>query len=137
MENHMSGPAFSGPVYDKLKPVAQIWLPAFITLYTTIAIIWNLAFQTEVVGTLGAINVFLGIVLGISSSNFKASGQDPIAPVVGAVQSFEARDGRRRITLKMDMPAEELLSKKFVTLAVEDKPIKEGDPLPGEDPSLA
>lgn len=61
----------SNKLYDILKYVAQIILPACATLYFALAGIWNLPYREEVVGTITAIDTFLGVILGISSANYK------------------------------------------------------------------
>lgn len=58
-------------VYDVLKFVAQIVLPALGTLYFVLSDIWNLPFCEEIVGTIAAINTFLGTLLGISNVQYK------------------------------------------------------------------
>lgn len=60
----------SNKVYDVLKWTAQILLPALATLYFALAGIWNLPYGEEVVGTITALDTFLGIVLGISSAQY-------------------------------------------------------------------
>lgn len=57
--------------YDVLKWVAQILLPALGTLYFALAQIWGLPYGEEVVGTITAIDAFLGAILGISSAAYK------------------------------------------------------------------
>lgn len=57
--------------YDVLKWVAQYLLPAAGTLYFALAGIWNLPYGEQVVGTITAIDTFLGVMLGISSANYK------------------------------------------------------------------
>lgn len=59
--------------YDKLKPLVQVVLPAVATLYFALANIWNLPNAEQVVGTIAAITTFLGVVLGISTSNYNKS----------------------------------------------------------------
>lgn len=61
----------SNKVYDILKKVAQIWLPACATLYFALAGIWGFPYGEEIVGTITAIDTFLGVVLGISTANYK------------------------------------------------------------------
>lgn len=56
--------------YDVLKWVAQILLPAAAALYVAVAGIWGFPYAKEVAGTLSAIDLFLGTLLGISSSNY-------------------------------------------------------------------
>lgn len=61
----------SNKVYDILKYIAQIVLPAIGTLYFGLASIWNLPYGEEVVGTITAIDTFLGALLMISSASYK------------------------------------------------------------------
>lgn len=56
--------------YDMLKWIAQILLPALGTLYFAIANIWGLPYAEQVVGTITAIDTFLGVLLGISSDSY-------------------------------------------------------------------
>jgi hypothetical protein len=57
-------------MYDVLKWVAQILLPAVATLYFAIAQIWGLPYGEEIVGTITAIDAFLGALLGISTYQY-------------------------------------------------------------------
>lgn len=57
-------------IYNILKYLAQIVLPAIATLYLALAGIWNLPFGEQVSGTIMAIDTFLGVLLGISSANY-------------------------------------------------------------------
>ena len=57
----------SNKMYDMLKWIAQILLPAVATLYFAIAQIWGLPYAEQIVGTITAIDAFLGAVLGIST----------------------------------------------------------------------
>lgn len=59
-----------GKVYDILKFIAQIVLPALGALYGTLAGIWGLPYGEAIVATISAIDVFLGAILMIDSSNF-------------------------------------------------------------------
>ena len=56
--------------YDILKWVAQFFLPATGTLYFALATIWGLPYGEQVVGTIIAIDAFLGVVLGISTAQY-------------------------------------------------------------------
>lgn len=60
----------SNKVYDILKWVAMIVLPAIATLYMAIANIWGFPYGEEIVGTITAVNTFLGAVLGISAVKY-------------------------------------------------------------------
>jgi hypothetical protein len=60
----------TGKLYDWLKYLAQIVLPAVGTLYFTLAGIWGLGSGDEVVGTIMAVDLFLGVLLGISQASY-------------------------------------------------------------------
>ncbi len=58
-------------VYDVLKFIAQIFLPALGALYFALSQIWGLPYGAEIVGTISAVDAFLGALLGISSAQYK------------------------------------------------------------------
>lgn len=58
-------------VYDVLKFIAQIVLPAIGTLYFALARIWNFPYAEEIVGTITAVDAFLGALLGISTLEYR------------------------------------------------------------------
>lgn len=60
-------------VYDVLKWIVMIVLPAISTLYFTLAGIWSFPYAEEIVGTLAAITTFIGILLGISTAEYNRS----------------------------------------------------------------
>lgn len=62
-------------VYDKLKFIAQIVLPALGTLYFALSTIWGLPYGEQIVGTITAIDAFLGAILGISTYNYNKDGE--------------------------------------------------------------
>lgn len=63
----------SDKAYDILKWVAQILLPATGTLYFAIVNIWGFPYGEQVVGTITAVDAFLGVILGISASQYNKS----------------------------------------------------------------
>lgn len=60
----------SNKVYDVLKWIAMYLLPALGTLYFTMAGIWNLPYGEQVVGSITAVDTFIGVLLGISTSQY-------------------------------------------------------------------
>lgn len=66
----------SNSTYDQLKFVAQIVLPALGTLYFALAKIWALPLGEEIVGTITAVDAFLGALLGISTANYNRERDD-------------------------------------------------------------
>ena len=67
----------SNKCYDVLKWIAQILLPALATLYFALSKIWGFPYAEEIVGTISAIDVFLGALLGISSAKYAKEQQPP------------------------------------------------------------
>ena len=61
----------SNKTYDILKWIAQILLPAIGTLYFAIAQIWGLPYAEQIVGTIMALDAFLGAILGVSTKAYK------------------------------------------------------------------
>lgn len=60
----------SSKTYEILKWIAQIVLPALGTLYFALATIWGLPYGEQVVGTITAVDAFLGTLLGLSTVNY-------------------------------------------------------------------
>ena len=63
----------SNKLYDILKYIAQILLPALGTLYFALAGIWGFPYGEQIVGTITAVDTFLGVILKVSSNNYYAS----------------------------------------------------------------
>lgn len=61
-------------VYDILKWVAMIVLPALATLYLGLSNVWGLPYGEEVSTTITLVNTFLGTVLMISNNQYKKQG---------------------------------------------------------------
>ena len=57
----------SNRLYDSLKRVAQVWLPSIATLYFALSQLWGLPYAEQIVGTITAVDAFLGAVLGVST----------------------------------------------------------------------
>ena len=64
-------------VYDVLKWIAMYLLPALGTLYFAIASIWGLPYGEQIVGTITAIDTFLGVILGISTAQYNKRVDKP------------------------------------------------------------
>lgn len=60
----------SDRVYNVLKYIAMIVLPAAGTLYFALAGIWGLPYAEQLVGTVTAVDTFLGVLLGISTAQY-------------------------------------------------------------------
>ena len=71
----------SDKLYDILKYIAQIFLPALATLYVAIAGIWDLPYAEAISGTIMAVDLCLGTMLKISSDQY-FSTKDIVTKVV-------------------------------------------------------
>lgn len=58
-------------VYDVLKYVSMIFLPALITFYGVVGTACNIPYTDTVLTIATAFNVFLGSCLGISTANYR------------------------------------------------------------------
>lgn len=57
-------------VYDALKYIALIVLPAVATLYSGLAKVWGLPYGAEIPATIMLIDTFLGVLLKVSTDNY-------------------------------------------------------------------
>ena len=61
----------SNKVYDVLKWIAMVVLPAIATLYAALSGIWGFPYGEQIVGTLVAVETFLGAILQITNAQYK------------------------------------------------------------------
>ena len=98
--------------YDVLKWIAQYFLPAAATLWIALAKVWNLPYGSEIGATISAIDLFLGAVLGISSSNYQGDG----------TMKIDSTDPEKDVyNLELNGDVEELAGKKTITFNVVNK----------------
>lgn len=115
--------ALPSAVYDVAKDATQIYLPATIALYLTLATIWGWGMQVEVAGTLTAIITFLGVALKISTASYNNSdkGNDGILVIdqsnplkdsydFNVLTPLEQIATQNTITLRVDTQAQDLSS---------------------------
>ena len=67
----------SNKLYDVLKYIAQIVLPALATLYFALSKIWGFPYGTEIVGTISAVDAFMGALLKISTDQYNKEQEPP------------------------------------------------------------
>ena len=65
----------SNKMYDVLKWIALVFLPALGTLYFALSGIWGLPYGEEIVGTIVAIDTFLGALIGVSTINYNKGSE--------------------------------------------------------------
>ena len=56
-----------GWLYELLKWLCVIFLPALSTTYSALAGIWGLPYAEQIPATITAISLFLGAIIGVSS----------------------------------------------------------------------
>ena len=99
--------------YDTLKWIAQIVLPALGTLYAALAVIWNFPYGEQIVGTIAAIDTFLGAILKKSSDEYEGDGtlivdtSDPLKDIYSiAIDGYpEMLAEKDQVLLKVNRPA--------------------------------
>lgn len=104
--------------YDRLKAVAQFWLPAIGTLYFALATIWGLPYGAEVVGTITAIDVALGTILGISKKSYEQGS----GIYDGALVIDETDPHRDIFSIEMNKPLDDISKSKTLSLKVDKGP---------------
>lgn len=57
-------------LYDVLKWICLVCLPAISACYFALANIWNLPYAEQIVGTIAAITTLIGVLLGISTAQY-------------------------------------------------------------------
>ena len=68
----------SNQVYDILKWIAMIFLPALGALYFGLAQIWDFPYAEQIVGTITVVDAFMGAILQISTDQYnKAQKIEP------------------------------------------------------------
>ncbi len=96
-----------------LKFVAQVALPGLGTLYYSLASLWNLPNANEVAGTILAVDTFLGVLLGLSTANYKKSDDRFDGHI-----DIEDREDSKKFNLNLNSDPEELEQKDEILFKV-------------------
>lgn len=105
-------------IYDKLKFFTQVLLPALGALYFALAGIWNLPSAEQVIGTVVALDTFLGVALHLSSGAYANSD----ARYDGHMEVEEKPDGVKTFSLNLNGDPKDLPDQKEVIFKVK-KPV--------------
>lgn len=101
--------------YDFVKKLVQVIIPAGGSLYFALSKIWGLPHGEDVVGSLMAVATFLGVVLGISSAQYTASG----AAYQGHITVQPTSEGVNKVTaLHFDGEPKDLEGKKVMSFKI-------------------
>ncbi len=112
--NDETTPMIGDKLYDLMKLLVQLWIPAVSTLYFTLAAIWGLPAAEQVVGTLAALATFLGVSLRISNKSYRASN----APYDGVINITATASGTTLYSLELNSDPELLDTKSSVVFKV-------------------
>jgi hypothetical protein len=112
----------SDKLYNSGKRLVQVVLPAISALYFGLANIWGLPSAEQVVGTIAVLTTFLGVVLGISSKNYDASG----AAFDGDMVVVKSENGVKTFNLNLDDDPANLENKNSVRFKVKPTVESEG-----------
>ena len=104
----------SNKTYDNLKYTVQKVLPGLGALYAAIAIIWGLPYAEEVVGSLAALALFFGILLGYASKKYEEAGEG----TQGAIIIDTELPDKDVYRLELDGPPEMMKDLKTVAFKV-------------------
>lgn len=107
-------PLLSSGTYDNLKKMVQIVLPAFASLYFSLAQIWGLPSAEQVVGTLALLATFFGILLTLSSWSYHAVEAQTDGEIVVMVNE----DGKKIYSLELNSDPNEIDNKELVKFKV-------------------
>lgn len=111
---HVKERFLTNRAYDVLKYIAQIGLPALGTLYFALAGLWGFPNGEQVVGTIAAVNVFLGVILGYSNKTYYGSENN----FDGSIDVEDQGDGKKLFSLNLNGDPNELDSKREVTFKI-------------------
>lgn len=110
------GSILTNRLYDYLKFVAQILLPAAGTFYFALAGLWGFPEPEKVVATIVALDTFLGVVLSLSSLRYNNSN----AKYDGVINITDTPSGGKQASLILknyENPAD-VVQQKEVTFKV-------------------
>ena len=98
--------------YNVLKFIALVFLPALATAYFAVAAIWHLPHTEQVIGTISAVDTFLGALLHVSTKSYSP-------PTNGALKVDLSDPAKETYTLDVTTPIEDIKKLSHLVLAVE------------------
>jgi hypothetical protein len=108
-------PLLSDRRYNALKKSATIILPAVAALYIALAQIWHFPKVQEVVGSITALNTFIGLTIHVSKKSYYANASQ----YVGEINIQPSADGTKKVfSLELSEEPETIETKDEVTFRV-------------------
>jgi hypothetical protein len=112
----------SNKVYNILKWVVMIFLPAFATLYITLAQVWDFPNPDDVVTTCAALATFLGILIGVGTRSWNNSEGKYDGEL--AITGQDPDTGNPDLSLKITRDPNELAAKRTIRLKSISNPVE-------------
>lgn len=103
-ETERAAVLFTNRLYNKLKFVALILLPALAVLCLSLDSIWHIGYTKQIVGSITVVNTFLGVVLKISTTQYYKKGANFDGDVL-----VTPEDGGNKVTMAFNGPPEDLV----------------------------
>lgn len=91
-------PLINDAVYDNLKFLAQVVLPGLGTLYFALSQTWGWAYGEQVLGTIAALDAFLGLFLVKAKQSYMKSGA---AGIMHVAQDNAEYASKKQLLLKV------------------------------------
>lgn len=108
---------FNSNVYDKLKFIALVVLPALATLVVAVNPLWDIPNQDAISGTIIAIDTFLGALLGLSSKQYNQAQENTFDGYLDA-EGEDPDTGHPNMKLVITKPPQEIFDGKDVRLRI-------------------
>lgn len=105
----------TGKLYDYLKWLAQVALPALGAAYFALAGLWGLPSAEEVAGSILIIDTFLGVLLGISQVNYGKQ-------IAGGTMVLHETDDKLTYQLQLEGDPEQLIDHEEVRFKIVKNP---------------
>lgn len=106
-------PMLGDRAYDMLKKTTTVVLPAVGALYFALAQIWHLPKAEEVVGSIAAVNTFLGVLLHASTKSYNQSD----TKYAGVIQVNDSAE-KKVFSIELNDEPESIEKKDEVTFKV-------------------
>jgi hypothetical protein len=106
----VKGLVLSDKTYNNAKFFVQIVLPALAVLYASLSEFWGFPRVQEVVGTIGALALFLGIILRVSSASYSNVTSGPaVGTPAGTFVVTEDVEGNKSVKLEFTRDPAEII----------------------------
>jgi hypothetical protein len=107
-------PLLTSATYDRLKAFNQFVLPACGTFYAALALIWDFPYGKQVVGSIAALTIFIGVILGWAAARYDQSEEKYDGEIVPTGNPEEPHG------LILNAPLSELAQKKQIIFKTPD-----------------